>query len=385
MISVSPSGFFLLFALSQANQTPMISRAFVSTTNPRLGIHVVCSHVKFASKTSLPTPRAVVDRIASFGSIAAHRSLSATTTSNAHSQKNSCLPLKTFHCLRSTTAPRSVSSSRPFTSAVPNLAASAALNPGLSLLELAKRSELHFLTWFNPPLYFVSPLLCATAPSSMTSQPKPSYVLTLSCHDRPGIVHALTGVLASNGLNIIESAQYGDPTTGNFFLRIHFAPSPAAALPQTNTIEQLQALFEPVVNQFESVTWKISDTAHKPKVVLLVSKIGHCLNSLLFAQRSGAVPIEIPLVISNHTEYESLCKSAGIPFAHVPVTKDTKAESEAKQLKLIEESGAELVVMARYMQVLSDNFIRSAPPVVSSENTLADLSLALERDLRFVY
>lgn len=223
------------------------------------------------------------------------------------------------------------------------------------------------------------PLPFFAAPSAVAnSQSQPSYILTMSCQDKPGIVHQVTGVLASNGLNILESAQYGDPITGSFFLRIHFAPSPAAALPKTNTIEQLTALFEPVVNQFENASWKVSDTAHRPKVVVLVSKIGHCLNSLLFAQRSGAVPIDIPLVISNHTEYEGLCKSAGIPFAHVPVTKDTKAEAEAKQIQLIRDSGAELVVMARYMQVLTPNFIRSTPPVVRlslSTSHFNDLSL----------
>lgn len=199
----------------------------------------------------------------------------------------------------------------------------------------------------------------------MSNQPSPSFVLTLSCVDRPGVVHQITGVLANNELNILESAQYGDPSTGSFFLRVHFAPTPDASN-KTHDITSLKSIFEPVCSQkFEQATWDVHSANYKPKVVVLVSKIGHCLNSLLFAKRSGAVGIDIPLVISNHPDYAELCKSAGIPFVHTPITKETKAEVEAHQLKLIAEAGADLVVMARYMQILSDDFVKQGPPVVS--------------------
>jgi formyltetrahydrofolate deformylase len=169
-------------------------------------------------------------------------------------------------------------------------------------------------------------------------------VLTLSCPDRPGIVHAVSGFLAARECNILDSQQYGSPTTSTFFLRVHFdSPLPQATLRRE---------FAEVAEQF-GMTWGLHDIADRLKVLVLVSKQGHCLNDLLYRWRSGLLPGDIVAVASNHTDLEELTRANGVPFHHLPVTAETRAAQEGQILALCDDYGVDLVVLARYMQVLS--------------------------------
>ncbi|KAK0726183.1 formyl transferase [Apiosordaria backusii] len=172
------------------------------------------------------------------------------------------------------------------------------------------------------------------------------HFLTLSCPDKPGIVHAVTGVFAGEKVNIIDLQQFSDPVTEKFFMRVHFGPTP------TESTEYLRPHFAALAGDYD-MTYDIRPVAQKPKVLIMVSKIGHCLNDLLFRAKTGQLPIEIPLIVSNHPDFAPLAASYGIEFRHLPVTKDTKAAQEGQILDLIKEHQVELVVLARYMQVLS--------------------------------
>jgi formyltetrahydrofolate deformylase len=153
------------------------------------------------------------------------------------------------------------------------------------------------------------------------------------------------------GCNIEDSQQFGDRDTGLFFMRVHFrAISPVK-------VEDLRASFAAVGESF-GMDWQIHRADQKMRVVLMVSKFGHCLNDLLFRSRIGALPVEIAAVVSNHTDFKELVGSYGIPFRHIPVTKDTKAQAEAELLELVRAENVELVVLARYMQVLSDDLCK---------------------------
>ncbi|MCZ2414584.1 MAG: formyltetrahydrofolate deformylase [Burkholderiales bacterium] len=178
------------------------------------------------------------------------------------------------------------------------------------------------------------------------------YILTLSCPDRPGIVHAVSGFLLGHGGNILEAAQYDDRDTGLFFMRVHFESAAADA-----SIESLQRAFAPVGETFR-MRWAFFDAARPAPTVILVSKLGHCLNDLLFRHRSGLLPIDIRAVVSNHRDFYQLAASYNVPFHHVPVTAATKARAEARLMEIVAAEGAELVVLARYMQVLSDELCR---------------------------
>jgi formyltetrahydrofolate deformylase len=179
-----------------------------------------------------------------------------------------------------------------------------------------------------------------------------SFILKLSCPDRPGIVHAVSGFLFDRGANILDSAQFGDSHTGEFFMRVHFQQ-----VGGDPGLPALREAFSPLAGQFE-MRWEIHDAALKPKVVIMVSKIGHCLNDLLFRYRTGQLSIEIPAIISNHKDFYQLAASYDIPFHHFPLTESTgaaKAAQEARVLEVIDQHGADLVVLARYMQILSPN------------------------------
>jgi formyltetrahydrofolate deformylase len=173
-----------------------------------------------------------------------------------------------------------------------------------------------------------------------------AYVLTLSCADRPGIVHAVSGFLLEQGGNIEEAAQFNDHDTGLFFMRVQFA---CAQRTFEDLREQLRFFAEPF-----KMAWQLHALAQPMRTVLLVSKEGHCLNDLLFRWKSGLLPLDIRAIISNHREFYQLAASYNVPFHHIPVTAATKAQAEAKQLEIIESEGAELVVLARYMQILSN-------------------------------
>lgn len=170
------------------------------------------------------------------------------------------------------------------------------------------------------------------------------HILTLSCPDKPGIVHNVTGLLAKQGLNILDLQQFSDPASDRFFMRVHFGHA-----------ENTESLKEPftVLAKDLQMDYEIHPVAQKPRVLIMVSKIGHCLNDLLFRFKTQQLAIDIPVIVSNHPEYRALAESYGIEFHHLPVTKDTKAEQESQILALIEQQKIELVVLARYMQVLS--------------------------------
>ena len=172
------------------------------------------------------------------------------------------------------------------------------------------------------------------------------HILTLSCADKPGIVHAVTGIFAHFQLNILDLQQFSDSTSERFFMRVHFGPTPTAST------EYLRPSFEALSANYNN-TYDIRPTSQKTRVLIMVSKIGHCLNNLLFRAKTGQLPIEIPVIVSNHPDFAPLAASYGIEFRHLPVTKDTKTEQESQVLDLVKEHDVELIVLARYMQVLS--------------------------------
>lgn len=172
------------------------------------------------------------------------------------------------------------------------------------------------------------------------------HLLTLSCPDRPGIVHAVSTFLVVAGCNILASQQYRDPDSERFFMRVHVAADPSV------TVASLRSAFEATAVTF-AMDWHL-DRADRPvPTVVLVSKQDHCLQDLLFRHRTGALPVDLRAVVSNHPDTRALVEWHGIAFHHVPVTPDTKADAEAQLLALVEAERVELVVLARYMQVLS--------------------------------
>ena len=179
--------------------------------------------------------------------------------------------------------------------------------------------------------------------------PTPEYILTLSCPDRPGIVHAITGLLLQHQGNITEAAQYNATDTGHFFMRVRFA-SPAPHQTLCAAVRELAPTF--------GLNWRLAESHRRMPTVILVSKLGHCLNDLLFRTRTGTLPIDIRAVISNHEDFRAQVENEGIPFHHVPVSAATRDTAEKRQLDIIEQSGAELIVLARYMQILSDSLCR---------------------------
>ncbi|MEG2629550.1 MAG: formyltetrahydrofolate deformylase [Comamonas sp.] len=174
-----------------------------------------------------------------------------------------------------------------------------------------------------------------------------AYILTLSCPDRRGLVHAVSGFLLEQGANIEEAAQFNDGATGLFFMRVQFVCNDTDAATLKSALGELAARFE--------MRWSLHSQSENMKTVLLVSKEGHCLNDLLFRWKSGLLPIDIRAIISNHRDFYQLAASYNVPFHHIPVTAATKAQAEARQFEIIEAEGAELVVLARYMQVLSND------------------------------
>ena len=177
-----------------------------------------------------------------------------------------------------------------------------------------------------------------------------AYILNLSCPDRQGIVHAVSGFLLERKGNIEEAAQYNDHDTGLFFMRVQFA---CDAVQQDALRTQLASF----ATGFD-MKWSLHDTTQPMRTVLMVSKEGHCLNDLLFRCKSGLLPVDIRAIVSNHREFYQLAASYNVPFHHIPVTAATKAQAEAKIYEVIEAEGAELVVLARYMQILSDDLCK---------------------------
>jgi formyltetrahydrofolate deformylase len=177
--------------------------------------------------------------------------------------------------------------------------------------------------------------------------------LLVCCPDRKGLVAALAQVLYGHGANILDADQHTDPVAGQFFQRIKFDLS---ELHTDRT--SLETAISEVAARF-SMDWRITNGHRRSKTAIFVSKYDHCLYDLLLRQRGGELSTEIPMIISNHPELEPVAKQFGIPFHHLPITKDTKRAQENKALDLLREADVDLVVLARYMQILTDDFLKS--------------------------
>ncbi len=174
-----------------------------------------------------------------------------------------------------------------------------------------------------------------------------SFVLTVTCPSTRGIVAALSGFLAGMGCNIVDSSQFDDLDAKRFFMRISFISE------EGRTELELREGLKPIADKF-SMDAQLHDHSRRMKVLLMVSRFGHCLNDLLYRSRIGALPIDLVGVISNHFDYQKVVVNQDIPFHHIPVTRENKPQAEAKIMEIVESTGTELVVLARYMQVLSD-------------------------------
>ncbi len=177
------------------------------------------------------------------------------------------------------------------------------------------------------------------------------YCLTVTCPSTRGIVAAISTYLAAKGCNITDSSQFDDVETGRFFMRVSFVSEQGASL------DDLTAGLDAAAADF-GMTYAFHDEAEKMKVVIMVSRFGHCLNDLLYRWRIGALPIEIVAVISNHMDYQKVVVNHDIPYYCIKVTRENKPQAEAQLMQVVEDSGAELIVLARYMQVLSDELCR---------------------------
>ncbi|NMN06898.1 MULTISPECIES: formyltetrahydrofolate deformylase [unclassified Novosphingobium] len=176
-------------------------------------------------------------------------------------------------------------------------------------------------------------------------------ILTISCTDVPGIVARVSGTLYEQGANVLEAQQFDDQESGRFFMRVVFDPGEKSA-------EMLHAALEPVAQQY-GMAWNLRDTTKKRRVVMMVSKFDHCLGDLLYRARIGELPMDVVAILGNHPkEALSISLIGDIPYYHLPITKDTKPQQEAEVKRIVTETGAELVVLARYMQILSDDLAK---------------------------
>jgi formyltetrahydrofolate deformylase len=173
-------------------------------------------------------------------------------------------------------------------------------------------------------------------------------VLALTCPDQPGIVHAVSGFFLERGGDIIDSQQFGSRASGRFFMRVHVGLDGPSA-----DVDALRSDFGTIAREYR-MEWSLTDIEELPRVAILVSRFGHCLNDLLYRWSTGQLRVDIRLIVSNHRDFELLAESYDVPFVHVPVTPDTKREAEQELMSLVKEHAIDLVVLARYMQVLSD-------------------------------
>jgi formyltetrahydrofolate deformylase len=173
------------------------------------------------------------------------------------------------------------------------------------------------------------------------------FILTLSCPDKPGIVYAVSSFLVQHSGNIIASQQYGTEDDTRFFMRVHFSvPQPG------RTTAELERDFSWVAEAFH-MAWRLHDKSERVRTLLMVSRLGHCLNDLLFRWKTGSLPVDLVGVVSNHEDFRDLTESYKLPFYHFAVTPETKPTAETALMSLIDESKTELIVLARYMQILS--------------------------------
>ena len=181
---------------------------------------------------------------------------------------------------------------------------------------------------------------------------RPDYILTLSCPDRTGIVYRVSGLLYELGCNILDAQQFGDEESRRFFLRVHFD------LPTQTEIEILEEGFASLADAF-GMDWQVHDARRRARLLVLVSRQGHCLNDLLFRAHSGQLPVDIAAVASNHEDFAALAASYKIPFHHLPISGDAKPAQERRILDLVERERIDLVVLARYMQILSPDMCQA--------------------------
>jgi len=186
-----------------------------------------------------------------------------------------------------------------------------------------------------------------------TPSPGTQCVLTISCPDAVGIVHAVSGYIVEQGCTIVESQQFNNPDTDTFFMRVRFADASGGAL----DAGQLSDAFRAVATSWH-MTWRLVDSMRRPRVVIMVSKYAHCLNDLLFRNSVSDLNLDIVAVVSNHPDLARLARDYDVPFRHIPVTPQTKPAAEAQLMRLIEAEQVELVILARYMQVFSDDLCR---------------------------
>ena len=175
-----------------------------------------------------------------------------------------------------------------------------------------------------------------------------TFILTLRCPERPGIVHAVTAFLFAHGCDIVEHRQFDDPIRHALFLRTEFV------VPGDTDATALSTAFRSEVGDEFAMDFQLADDSPQ-RVLVMVSKMGHCLNDLIFRWRAGSLHAELVAVVSNHEDLRPMAEAAGLPFVHVPVTPESKPQAEQRLLELVDEYGADVVVLARYMQVLSDS------------------------------
>jgi formyltetrahydrofolate deformylase len=225
------------------------------------------------------------------------------------------------------------------------------------------------------PVSAATPVPAEAAAAAAAKTRPAQFVLTLSCPEQPGIVRAVTAFLADRGFDIVEHQQFDDHVSGNLYLRTAFTGGPDAGdqcrpdpclgglgfgkvTPRNAiTVDSLTAEFAPTAAEF-GMEFAIHD-GRPQQLLVMVSKFGHCLNDLIFRSQAGSLGAEIAVVVSNHEDLRAMAEAAGLPFIHVPVTAGTKPEAESRLLELVAEYDADLVVLARYMQVLSNDLCTS--------------------------
>ncbi|MFW3169723.1 formyltetrahydrofolate deformylase [Geodermatophilus sp. CPCC 206100] len=178
-------------------------------------------------------------------------------------------------------------------------------------------------------------------------------VLVLSCEDAPGIVHAVSGLLVDEQCTIVESHQFDSLTSGMFFMRVEFAHVDGAPL----DLPALREALQPIAERYQ-MEWRLDDASRKQRVIIMVSQYAHALNDLLFRNSIGELNLDVVAIVSNHPTLKGIADFYEIPFRHIPVTRETKPEAEAELLEMVRSEGVELVILARYMQILSDTLCR---------------------------
>lgn len=190
--------------------------------------------------------------------------------------------------------------------------------------------------------------------------PSESYVLTVVCPDTIGIVAAVSGYLRDQGYFVEESSHFGDRDTGRFFMRTRFTPEG-----QAFARAGFEQGFKGIAEQFD-MDWQVYDSTVMSRVLILVSRHEHCINDLLYRYRTGALPVAIPAIVSNHMDLAGLAEWHRIPYFHVPVAPDSRPAAEARLLEIVEDTRADLIVLARYMQILSDELcVRLAGKIIN--------------------